>query len=636
MSNDGSRHDSDSIDTGLQYSRRSVLAATGLAGLGLAGTAAAGARNGGGGNAESTLDGLVDAAKLPPLFDCNAWVGETDVNPIAFRLYRPDPELGEGLPERNDMPADLVEEMDRTGVDRALVYHITARTEDAKAGNERLMDAIADFPRLEPSWVVTPDAIDEYGGASAFVETMEEAGVGAVRMFPGEWSWMHPDEEDWQLTDEELEPVLEELKEANAIVLLDSLSKRSGGFGFGDLVDVCKKYEASSPDESELSFILTQQFPPVDIPDGPMVEAVRSTENLYADTSRFQEFQGPRRFVDEVGLDRLLFGTHAPHSSIGASLGTVMQSQLTEEEKRQVSWGNLADLLVDTPSRLGDPGRGTGGNSGRDGEIAPGGSAGRGRGHGAAETHFKTVPYGIIDLHGHISGNGDDLVSEMDRTGIDLSCVSNLSGDPAGNTVTAEAAERHPDRLVPMAYADPDMDDLGAEMERCFDELGMRMIKIHPDGDGVLPDNSVYDPVYELANEREALVCAHAKSFDEEIQAFKDVASEYRDMTLMLYHAARSWPAADKYASVVWENDNVLLEITYSYVIDGLVAHLIDLVGPEKVFFGTDIPRAPQNQVGWATYEPLTAEERRLHMRENGLELLDELGALPTAYQDEV
>jgi predicted TIM-barrel fold metal-dependent hydrolase len=568
------------------------------------------------------------------------------VNPIAFRLYRP--------PEAEDQPADLIDEMDRVGIDRAAVYHIAARTEDAKAYNDQLIEDISNYPRLEPSWVIRPEALDGYGGASGFVDEMTSAGVGVVRMFPGEWDWMHPDEEDWSLTDDDMKPVFEELKEANAVVVLDALSGTlSGGFGFSDLEQVCNTYAASSSDEPGLSVILTQHFPPVDIPDGPMIETVQNADNLYIDTTRFQAFQGPRNFVDLVGDDRLLYGTHSPHSSPGATLATVMQSQLTDEEKRKVMWDNFEDLIVDSPSDLGDGrgrgsgkgnGKGRGNGNGRDDEgdeqIAPGRSAGKGSKYGAEETQFQTVPYGIVDLHGHISGNGDALVEEMDRSGIDVSCVSNLWGSPDGNDVAAAAGERHPDRLVPMAYADPthwDSDSaLRGEMKRCFDEHGMRMIKIHPANADLTGGDAAYDPVYEFANEREALVATHAYGTEEDAEMWKEVAAAYPDMTLMLYHAARRWPSAENFAAVPQAHDNVLLEITYSYVIDGIVEELIELTSPETVFFGTDIPRSPQSQVGWATYERLDPAVRHKHMRTNGLELLDDLGALPDAYEDEV
>jgi predicted TIM-barrel fold metal-dependent hydrolase len=643
-SDDTTRGDSnDSTETDVYVSRRSVLAATGMAGVGLTSTTTVSGQHedDSGDDTRSSPYALEDAMELPPLFDCNAWVGTTDVNPIAFRLYRPA--------GAEDTPADLIDEMDRVGVDRALVYHIAARTEDAKAGNERLMTAISDYPRLEPSWVVTPDAIDEYGGVSAFVDEMESAGVGAVRMFPGEWDWMHPDEEDWSLTDEAMEPVYDALAEVNGVVLLDALSGvLSDGFTFDDLEQVCRDHQATSDDGPGLSVILTQLHPSGDI-DGPIVETVRDVENLYIDTTRFQTIGGPRAFTDLVGDDRLLFGTHAPHSSPGASLATVMQSRLTVAERRRVCWDNFEHLLADSPARLDDGcgrGRGRGGGDGRGpgrgvdgeaGDIAPGNGGGRGSACGATETHFKMPPYGIVDMHGHINGNGDILVEEMDLSGIELAAVSNLSGGSAGNDVAAAAAERHSDRLVPIAYGDPGSwgsdAALRGELERCFDELDMRMIKILSTD---LPGDPAYDPLYRFADEREALVVAHAYADDAHAEAWKTIASDYPNMTLMLYHAGRRWPWAENFASVVDEHDNVLLEITYSYVLDGIIRHLIELTGPEKVFFGSDMGfRAPQNQVGWAVYERLTPEVRWMHLRENGLALLDDLGVLPDGYSCE-
>lgn len=254
---------------------------------------------------------------------------------------------------------------------------------------------------------------------------------------------------------------------------------------------------------------------------------------------------------------------------------------------------------------------------------------------------LKTVPYGIIDLHGHVrddtppDGPAPDaagIVDQMDRTGIALACVSQTRGGKAGNDV----ARRYPDRLIPFAVADPNWDDLRGELERCFDELGMRMIKIHPALHETMPGDPAYEPVWEFAHERECLVVSHARMGDEEREGFTRAASEHPDMTRMLYHAGRGWDRVDDFVAVAEECPNVLLEITFSYNVDGIIESLIDEVGPERVFFGTDIgARAPESQVGWATYARIDEEDRRLHMRENGLRLLAEQGVLPEAYGGE-
>lgn len=535
---------------------------------------------------------------LPPLFDCNAWTGTSEAHPTG------------GI----DSPSALLGEMDRVGIDRALVYHITARTGNAKAGNERLMAEIGDHPRLTPCWVAGPEATADYGGAEAFVAAMDTAGVRAVRLFPGE--------HDYRLTDEAVEPLLDALERAGAVVLLDGISGILGeGFTYEEVGDVCAARQHPAVDRPELDVVITQLRDCMGEFSGmtAMVEQVERVRNLSVATDRFQTHEGMSQFVERCGADRLLFGTRLPHASAGAGVTGVMQSTLTRSQRRQVAAENLTRLLGETRADWEAAGR-------------------------APIRSLKTVPYGIIDLHGHVRDEASPgerapdaagVVEQMDRTGIALACVSQTRGGKAGNDVAARAARRYPDRLIPFAVADPNWDDIRGELQRCFDELGMQMIKIHPALHETMPGNPSYEPVWEFAHERECLVVTHARMGDEEREGFTRAAKEHPDMTLMLYHAGRGWDRVDDFVAVAEECPNILLEITFSYNVDGIIEYLIDEVGPERVFFGTDIGvRAPESQVGWATYAKINEDERRLHMRENGLRLLAEQGVLPESYDD--
>ena len=548
---------------------------------------------------------------IPPAYDCNVWIGETDVDPIGHRLERPE---SGGVDTRDA----LLEEMDRVGIDRALVYHVTARTENARSGNELLVEQIADHPRLTPCWVASPDAIDDYGSVDAFVEAMNEADVGAVRLFPGE--------QDYHLADDEIEPLLAALGREDALLILDALNSQGDGFTYEELGEVAAEHAHTAYDRPGLDVVVTNMTSPSIGGSfsrmSDIVDAVNGTSNLYLDTARFQIHDGLRQFVDECGVEKLLFGTHLPHASAGAGIAAVMQSSLTTEAKRKVMGENLGRLLGDTAADWEAAGR-------------------------APVRPLKTVEYPIIDIHGHVRGesapdeispDADGIVEQMDRTGIALCAVSQTRGDPPdGNNAAARAARRYPDRLVPFAVANPNWEDPRAELERCFDELGMRMIKIHPTSHDTPPDDESYEPIFEFANEREALVVTHARMDEDETRQFSHVAEHYPNLTLMLYHAGRGWYRADNFVQVAREYDNVLLEITFSYNVDGIIEHLVDEVGPEQVFFGTDLgARAPESQVGWATYARMPAEDRRLHMHDNALRLMDEMGALPEVYADEL
>lgn len=535
----------------------------------------------------------------PPLFDCNVWTGSNEAYPTG------------GI----DTPDALLDEMDRVGIDRALVYHIEARAGNAKDGNDRLMEAIADSPRLEPSWVVGPSAVADYGSEADLVGAMTEAGVRSVRLFPGE--------ADYRLVDDEVKPLLAALADANVLAILDTVTGLEKGFTYEELGEVCAHHGNPAFDRPELSVVLTQTKPSLGSLSrfDDLIETIENVGNLYLSPDRFQAHEGIRQLVDRVGVDRLLFGTRLPHASAGAGIAAIVQSSLTTDEQRRVAGENLSRLLGETGAGWETAGR-------------------------APVRALKTVPYEIIDIHGHVRDDGppdeltpdaEGIVEGMDRTGIALCCVSKTNGTPEGNNVVAHAARRYPDRLVPFASANPNKPYVREELERCFDELGMRMIKIHPASHDTTPDDPSYDPVWEFAEARECLIVTHGLCHDEERDAWIERAQAHPDATLMLYHAARAWDRADNFIEVAETCSNVLLEITFSYNVDGIIEYLIEHVGAERVFFGTDLgARAPASQVGWATYARIGEDERRLHMRENALQLLDEMDALPAAYRDEI
>jgi hypothetical protein len=86
-------------------------------------------------------------------------------------------------------------EMERLGIDEALVYHATAADYDPEFGNAQLMKHLPESSRLRGCWVVIPHHAGEMERPEVLVPRMLAAGVCAVRMFPtlhrfsiAEWS----------------------------------------------------------------------------------------------------------------------------------------------------------------------------------------------------------------------------------------------------------------------------------------------------------------------------------------------------------------------------------------------------------------------------------------------------------------
>ena len=113
----------------------------------------------------------------------------------------------------------------------------------------------------------------------------------------------------------------------------------------------------------------------------------------------------------------------------------------------------------------------------------------------------------IIDMHANLLPNDSDAIEEMryignvvadpaqctlsgtlkrlDAHDIDQAVVWRIGRSAEqcrrNNDFVADAASRHPDRLIPFATVWPhDTDEAIAECERSILELGMRGIKLHP------------------------------------------------------------------------------------------------------------------------------------------------------------
>ena len=82
-------------------------------------------------------------------------------------------------------PRELLAEMDRCGIDDALVSHWDAMKTHPNVGNSRLLELIQGHDRLHPCLLVLPHHSGEFPEPAALIRDMRDRGVGAVRLMPG-------------------------------------------------------------------------------------------------------------------------------------------------------------------------------------------------------------------------------------------------------------------------------------------------------------------------------------------------------------------------------------------------------------------------------------------------------------------
>jgi len=246
----------------------------------------------------------------------------------------------------------------------------------------------------------------------------------------------------------------------------------------------------------------------------------------------------------------------------------------------------------------------------------------------------------VIDFHTHAGGWGvyameDDpykFVRVMDAAGVDKSCVNCIFYSEAarGNDVVAALMSRAPDRFVGVGFATPQYpDEAISELERCFDRLGMKFLKIYPDYLGKPVDDPAYYPIYEWMDERGLVIMSHSsfKRGDDELTAprkFIGLAERFSNIKWVLGHSGNAPPGQEQAVEAGRACPNIYLETCTSYGAHGTIEFLVDGVGDDRVLYGSDMPLMDARyQVGRIATADIPADSKRKILGLNAIKLLD-------------
>src|SRR5438132_5931744 len=110
---------------------------------------------------------MTNASRLS-FFDCNCAFG-----PYRTRVFR-----------FARTAAELVEHMDFSNIDRALVYHTAMRYDHPLVGNGLVLSETAGEPRLVATWAVLPSQTGEQPAVETLLRDMQQWNIRALRLFP--------------------------------------------------------------------------------------------------------------------------------------------------------------------------------------------------------------------------------------------------------------------------------------------------------------------------------------------------------------------------------------------------------------------------------------------------------------------
>lgn len=142
-------------------------------------------------------------------------------------------------------------------------------------------------------------------------------------------------------TDKNVIPLVERIAELKGVIMQHTWFKTGGKQGPG---------ETTPAELAELAARFPQQKFLCAHAGGEWqkgIRAVQGQQNVLVETSGFDATAGfIEMAVQELGAERVVFGSHLPSRSLGTELGKVVAAEISEREKRRILGQNFRDLLA--------------------------------------------------------------------------------------------------------------------------------------------------------------------------------------------------------------------------------------------------------------------------------------------------
>jgi len=254
----------------------------------------------------------------------------------------------------------------------------------------------------------------------------------------------------------------------------------------------------------------------------------------------------------------------------------------------------------------------------------------------------------IIDLHVHLPSAlwesedmdllapaVEDMLEAGQRAGIDRQVLLGLSYGETRNRTLAALVERHAGRLAAFvfgSYLDPESP---AKVEKAIKEYGFKGIKLYEEQPyfplaGLLAGHTLYDKAAELG----VPVLIHSWHSEEGLDKIlpdlhtghfgmfilEELGKRHPDTTFIIAHAGGMWVKAFQAAQPY---PNIGFDVCGFDPERGIVEKAVELLGPERVYYGSDAPgRNYAAQLAKVRYADIAERDKASILGENAARLL--------------
>lgn len=499
----------------------------------------------------------------------------------------------------------LTAEMDHCSISGALTTSTACVLYDPMFENKRLIETLSKDDRLFPAWNVMPHWTGEFPEPERLTALMVENDVRAVTL--------NPVANGWTLTSSASRPLLTELAKSETLTIIDFRSEIQPG---------------------DLEWLLTEFAElPVLVRGATwgqqrlLIPLILNHRNLHVSFDSFQINNGLEWLVERGCEDQLVFASNAPKMAMGPHRCYVDYAAVSIEVKRNIASGNLTRLLKGLeppPSTV---------NAEEDEFMA---LARRGVPQTATifDFHAHILDEGLNGGGGRttmIDGGPKGTLAMARRLGVDgvglMSWNGTVGGQGAvGNDCVKAALDALPDSYWGLFTCDPvreSRNEVERQIAAVFQDprfIGFKPYHTY----GVPFDDPAYEPWWEYGERRGLYALLHVTRSD--LSEADVLCGRYPNMTFVVVHAGSSYKMADRAIEISRKRANFRAEITYTTVPLGIIDHLVQGCGPDRVLYGSDQPmRDPRQQFGWVLFSRLSPDAKRRVLGLNALDILKPL-----------
>ena len=249
----------------------------------------------------------------------------------------------------------------------------------------------------------------------------------------------------------------------------------------------------------------------------------------------------------------------------------------------------------------------------------------------------------VIDFHSHVGRMGnynvyddqDWYVKTLDDAGVDKCFVSYIFDGKAENCndIVYEFVQKNPKRFGGFAHVNPHyIDEAIPELDRAFNKLGMKALKIYPPFADYPVNHESWYPIFEWCNENNIPIKSHTQYGPGEFRhdyggrpiLFIDLAQKFPDVNWILAHSGNFELGRIESVKAAQECPNIYLETCSSYGDHGTIEYFVDSLGDERILYGSDVPLIdPRFGVGRIVTANISTESKRKILGLNALKVLN-------------